>query len=207
MVRSQPMDVTFWFDFGSPNAWFAHQLIPGIEARTGATFTYVPVLLGGIFKATGNQAPMLAFANVPAKIAYQGREMQRFIRRHGLQRFTMNPHFPVNTLALMRGAVAAESIGLLKPYVDAMLPYMWERPRKLDDPAILAETLAEAGLPAEQILVLSQDPAIKERLVANTQAAVDKGVFGIPSFLVGEELFFGKDSLADLEAELRELAA
>ncbi|WP_235890252.1 2-hydroxychromene-2-carboxylate isomerase [Sandaracinobacter neustonicus] len=201
------MDVTFWFDFGSPNAWFAHQLIPGIEARTGATFTYVPVLLGGIFKATGNQAPMLAFANVPAKIAYQGREMQRFIRRHGLQRFTMNPHFPVNTLALMRGAVAAESIGLLKPYVDAMLPYMWERPRKLDDPAILAETLAEAGLPAEQILVLSQDPAIKERLVANTQAAVDKGVFGIPSFLVGEELFFGKDSLADLEAELRELAA
>ena len=201
------MNVTFWFDFGSPNAWFAHQLIPGIEARTGATFTYVPVLLGGIFKATGNQAPMLAFANVPAKIAYQGREMQRFIRRHGLQRFTMNPHFPVNTLALMRGAVAAESIGLLKPYVDAMLPYMWERPRKLDDPAILAETLAEAGLPAEQILALSQEPVIKERLVANTQAAVDKGVFGIPSFLVGEELFFGKDSLADLEAELRELAA
>ena len=197
------MNVTFWYDFGSPNAWFAHHVIPGIEARTGATFTYVPVLLGGIFKATGNQAPFAAFSGVPAKLAYMNHEMARFMRRHGLQRFTMNPHFPLNTLALMRGAVAAEGLGLLAPYNETMFRFMWETPRKLDDPAILAETLAEAGLPAEQLLALSQDPAVKDRLVANTQAAVEAGVFGIPSFRVGDELFFGKDSLTDLEAELK----
>ena len=191
----------FWFDFGSPNAWFSHQLIPGIEARTGARFRYLPVLLGGIFKATGNQAPMLAFADIPAKLAYQSHEMQRFIRRHGLQQFTMNPHFPVNTLALMRAAAAAEMEGLLAPYTDAMFRYMWESPRKLDDPATLAQTLADAGLP-ERLLALAQEPAAKERLMANTQGAVDKGVFGIPSFLVGDQLFFGKDSLHDVEAEL-----
>lgn len=191
----------FWFDFGSPNAWFSHQLLPGIEARTGAKFRYVPVLLGGIFKATGNQAPMLAFANIPAKLAYQSHEMQRFIRRHGLQRFRMNPHFPVNTLALMRGAAAADMEGVLAPYADAMFRYMWEEPRKLDDPAILAETLADAGLP-ERLLALAQEAPAKERLMANTQAAIDKGVFGIPSFLVGDQLFFGKDSLHDVEAEL-----
>lgn len=198
------MNVTFWYDFGSPNAWFAHHVIPGIEARTGATFTYVPVLLGGIFKATGNQAPFAAFSGVPAKLAYMNHEMARFMRRHGLQRFTMNPHFPLNTLALMRGAVAAEGLGLLAPYNETMFRFMWETPRKLDDPAILAETLAEAGLPAEQLLALSQQPAVKDRLVANTQAAVEAGVFGIPSFRVGDELFFGKDSLTDLEAELNE---
>ena len=197
------MNVTFWYDFGSPNAWFAHHVIPGIEARTGATFTYVPVLLGGIFKATGNQAPFAAFSGVPAKLAYMNHEMARFMRRHGLQRFTMNPHFPLNTLTLMRGAVAAEGLGLLAPYNETMFRFMWETPRKLDDPAILAETLAEAGLPAEQLLALSQQPAVKDRLVANTQAAVEAGVFGIPSFRVGDELFFGKDSLTDLEAELK----
>ena len=198
------MNVTFWYDFGSPNAWFAHHVIPGIEARTGARFTYVPVLLGGIFKATGNQAPFAAFSGVPAKLAYMNHEMARFMRRHGLQRFTMNPHFPLNTLALMRGAVAADSLGLLGPYNETMFRFMWETPRKLDDPAVLAQTLAEAGLPAEQLLALSQDSAIKDRLVANTQAAVEAGVFGIPSFRVGNELFFGKDSLTDLEAELAE---
>jgi 2-hydroxychromene-2-carboxylate isomerase len=130
-------------------------------------------------------------------------EMARFMRRHGLQRFTMNPHFPLNTLTLMRGAVAAEGLGLLAPYNETMFRFMWETPRKLDDPAILAETLAEAGLPAEQLLALSQQPAVKDRLVANTQAAVEAGVFGIPSFRVGDELFFGKDSLTDLEAELK----
>jgi 2-hydroxychromene-2-carboxylate isomerase len=193
----------FWFDFGSPNAWFSHHVLPGIEARTGAKFRYVPVLLGGIFKATGNQAPMLAFANIPAKLAYQNHEMQRFIRRHGLQQFRMNPHFPVNTLALMRGAAAAEMEGLLAPYTDVMFRYMWEDPRKLDDPETLARTLADAGLPAERLLALAQEPAAKERLMANTQGAVEKGVFGIPSFQVGDQLFFGKDSLLDVEAELR----
>lgn len=200
---ARQMDVTFWYDFGSPNAWFAHRVLPGIAERTGATFTYVPVLLGGIFKATGNQAPLMAFSAIPAKLAYMDHEMQRFARRHGLTQFRHNPHFPVNTLALMRGAAAASSIGLLMPYTEAMFRYMWETPRKLDDPAILAETLAEAGLPADQLLTLSQDPAVKDILVRNTADAVANGVFGIPSFKTGDQLFFGKDSLGDLEAELR----
>jgi 2-hydroxychromene-2-carboxylate isomerase len=189
----------FWFDFGSPNAYLAHRVLPAVEARTGIRFRYVPVLLGGLFKLTGNRAPMLAYAEVPAKLAYERREMERFIARHGLTRFRMNPHFPVNTLALMRGAVAAEAEGLLAPYTEAMFHFMWEEPRKLDDPAMLAATLEEAGLPAALLLERAADREIKDRLAANTQAAYEQGAFGIPSFLVGGELWFGKDKLPDVE--------
>jgi 2-hydroxychromene-2-carboxylate isomerase len=196
------MDAIFYFDFGSPNAYLAHRVIPDIEARTGQRFTYVPVLLGGLFKLTGNQAPMIAFAGVPNKLAYEHREMQRFIARHKLTKFRMNPHFPVNTLALMRAATAAESEGLLAPYVEAMFRGMWEDGCKLDDPEMLAAALAEAGLPAERLLALAQTPEVKERLMANTQAAYEKGAFGIPTFLVGDELYFGKDRLRDVEEAL-----
>lgn len=196
------MDALFYFDFGSPNAYLAHRVIPGIEGRTGARFRYVPVLLGGLFKLTGNQAPMVAFAGVPNKLAYERREMMRFIARHGLTAFRMNPHFPVNTLALMRGAVAAEAEGVFEAYVEAMFRFMWEAPRKLDDPAVLAETLGEAGLPADRLLARAQEQPIKDRLAANTQQAFEKGAFGIPSFLVGDELYFGKDRLPDVEREL-----
>lgn len=195
-------EATFYYDFGSPNAWFAHRLIPGIEARTGARFRYVPVLLGGLFKLTGNQAPMLAFANIPAKLAYQRREMARFVRRHGLGQFAMNPHFPVNTLMLMRGAVAAEHAGMAKSYVEAMFKGMWEEGRKLDDPALFRATLDSAGLPTERIVALAGEQAIKDELAANTQNATARGVFGIPSFVIGEELYFGKDTLCEVEAEL-----
>lgn len=193
------MDPIFYFDFGSPNAYLAHRVIPEVEARVGKRFTYVPVLLGGLFKLTGNQAPMIAFANIPAKLAYERREIERFIAKHRLTRFAMNPHFPVNTLALMRGAVAAEAEGVLAPYVEAMFVGMWERGLKLDDPAVLGQAIAEAGLPAERLFALAQSPEIKDRLAANTQAAYEKGAFGIPSFLVGEELYFGKDRLREVE--------
>lgn len=196
------MDPIFYFDFGSPNAYLAHRVLPGIEARTGARFRYVPVLLGGLFKLSGNQAPMLAFANVPNKLAYERREIERFIARHGLTAFRMNPHFPVNTLALMRGAVAAEGGGVFEPYVEAMFRFMWEEPRKLDDRDVLAETLGDAGLPAERLLSRAQEQEVKDRLAANTQAAYERGAFGIPSFLVGDELYFGKDRLRDVEDEL-----
>jgi 2-hydroxychromene-2-carboxylate isomerase len=196
------MDAIFYFDFGSPNAYLAHRVIPDVEARTGGRFAYVPVLLGGLFKLTGNQAPMVAFAGVPNKLAYEHREIERFIAKHGLTSFRMNPHFPVNTLALMRGAVAAEREGVLAPYVEAMFRGMWEEGRKLDDPTVLAAALTDAGLPAERLLALAQTPEVKERLMANTQAAYEKGAFGIPSFLVGEELYFGKDRLRDVEDAL-----
>ncbi|HMC91553.1 MAG TPA: 2-hydroxychromene-2-carboxylate isomerase [Allosphingosinicella sp.] len=194
-------DPIFWFDFGSPNAYLVHRVLPGIEARTGARFRYVPVLLGGLFKLTGNQAPMLAFAGVPAKLAYERLEMERFIARHRIP-FQMNPHFPVNTLALMRGAVAAEAEGVFRPYGEAMFHFMWEEPRKLDDPAVLAATVAEAGLPADRLLARSAEQAVKDRLAANTQEAFARGAFGIPSFLVGGELWFGKDRLREVEEAL-----
>ncbi len=189
----------FYFDFGSLNAYLAWRLLPGIEQRTGARFEQVPVLLGGIFKATGNRSPVEAYAGVPAKLAYEFREIDRFIARHGLAEFRMNPHFPINTLALMRGAVVAEEMDLFEAYVAAIFHFMWEDPRRLDDPAVLEAALEEAGLPADELIALAGDQTVKDRLIANTQEAVEQGVFGLPSFIVGGELWFGKDRLREVE--------
>lgn len=194
--------VRFLFDFGSPNAYLAHRVIPAIEARTGARFDYLPVLLGGVFKATGNRSPMEAFAGVPAKLAYEGKERDRFVSLHGLTRFAGNPHFPVNTLAIMRGAVAARRLGVFEAYLEAVFVAMWEQGRKMDDPAVITEVLDSAGLPAAQLMTLTQDQAVKDELVANTTAAVARGVFGSPSFFVGDDLWFGKDRLGDVEAAI-----
>ena len=190
----------FIFDFGSPNAYLAYQVIPGVLQRTGAALKLNPCLLGGIFKATGNQAPMLAFGGVKGKLAYEMLETQRFVTRHGLTRFRMNPHFPVNTLMIMRGAAAAELDGRLIPYVEAVLPAMWEDGLKMDDPAVVQGVLDKAGL--GDLTPKTQDDAVKARLVANTQAAVDRGVFGIPTFFVGDEMFFGKERLGQVEEAL-----
>lgn len=194
--------VKFFFDFGSPNAYLSHKVIPAIESRTGATFEYVPVLLGGIFKMTGNQSPATAFAGIRNKPDYERLETQRFIARHRVTGFMSNPHFPVNTLQLMRGAVAAQTAGVFKPYVEAIYACMWERGLKMDDPAVFRTALVEAGLPADPLLALSQTDAIKSGLMANTEAAVAAGVFGSPSFVVGSELFFGKDRLREVEEEI-----
>ena len=192
-------DVTFYFDFGSPNAYLAHKVIPGIEKRTGLKFTYVPALLGGIFKATGNRSPVEAFAGVPAKLAYEGKETRRFVARHGITEFASNPHFPVNTLMIMRGAVAAQALGIFEAYVGAVYRAMWVEGLKMDDPAVVKAALERAGLPADQLLAMTQDDAVKATLIRNTEGAVAHGVFGSPSFLVGDELFFGKDRLRDVE--------
>lgn len=194
--------VKFFFDFGSPNAYLSHKVIPAIESRTAATFEYVPVLLGGIFKMTGNQSPATAFAGIRNKPDYDRLETQRFIARHRLTAFKSNPHFPINTLQLMRGAVAAQAAGVFKPYVEASYACMWERELKMDDPAVFRAALLEAGLPADPLLELSQTDAIKSGLMANTEAAVAAGVFGSPSFVVGGELFFGKDRLREVEEEI-----
>jgi 2-hydroxychromene-2-carboxylate isomerase len=190
----------FIFDFGSPNAYLAYQVIPGILGRTGARLKLTPCLLGGIFKSTGNQAPMLAFAGVKGKMAYEMLETQRFVTKHGLARFRMNPHFPVNTLVLMRAAVAADQAGELVPYVEAVLPAMWEDGLKMDDPAVVQGVLDKVGL--GQLLPKTQDETVKAGLVANTQGAVDRGVFGIPTFFVGKEMFFGKERLGQVEDAL-----
>ena len=194
--------VEFHFDFGSANAYFPHRLIPGIETRTGASFTYVPILLGGIFKATNNKAPMVAFANVKNKLDYQRLEIVRFMKKYGTDKWRMNPHFPVNTLQIMRIAVAAETQGVLAPYAEAMFAGMWEDGLKLDDPAVIAATIAKAGLDAEKLIALGQTPDVKARLIANTEDSVKRGAFGSPSFFIGDEIYFGKDSLRDLEEEI-----
>jgi len=191
--------VDFIFDFGSPNAYLAHRVVPEIAQRTGATFRYVPCLLGGIFKATGNQPPMVAFGGVKGKLDYEMLETRRFIARHGLTRFQFNPHFPVNTLMLMRGAVAADMDGRLADYVEAGLVCMWEQGLKMDDAEVYVEAMTRAGLDGAALLERTQAPDVKAKLVENTTAAVERGAFGIPTFYVGDEMFFGKDRLGQVE--------
>lgn len=191
--------VEFLFDFGSPNAYLAHKAMPGIEARTGTKFAYIPVLLGGIFKLTGNKPPMAAFGGIKNKMEYEQLEMRRFIARHGLAAFKFNPHFPVNTVTIMRGAIAAEMEGLLPAYVDAVFHHMWEEPKKMDDPAVIAAALAESGLDAKKLLAMAEMQEVKDRLRANTENSVTRGAFGSPTFFVGGEIYFGKDRLREVE--------
>lgn len=192
-------NVDFYFDFASPNAYLVHQVLPGLAERTGAAISYVPCLLGGIFKATNNKAPMIQYAGIKNKSEYEMLEFRRFITRHGLDKFKMNPHFPVNTLLLMRGAIVAQEQNALARYIDAMMPPMWELGRKMDDPSEVVAALDAAGFDGAALLARTQDDAVKGRLAANTEAAVVRGVFGIPTFFVGDEMFFGKERLAQVE--------
>jgi 2-hydroxychromene-2-carboxylate isomerase len=194
--------VEFLFDFGSPNAYFAHKVIPGIEARTGAKFDYVPVLLGGLFKLTNNKPPMVAFGGIRNKMDYEMLETRRFIARHGLTQFQFNPNFPVNTLTLMRAAVAAKNAGVLPEYVDAAFHHMWEAPRKMDDTDVIRAALTESGLDAEALLAAAQTHEVKQALMNNTEQAVERGTFGSPTFFVGDEIYFGKNTLGEVEAEI-----
>ena len=191
--------VEFHFDFGSPNAYLAHLVIPEIEQRTGAKFDYVPVLLGGVFKLTGNRSPVESLAGIKNKPEYERLETARFIKRHGITSFRRNPFFPVNTLTVMRGAVAARMLGVFERYVDEMYRLMWSEPKKLDDAAVWQAALQEAGFDAARFGELVQDPEVKARLLDNAQRSVERGTFGSPTFFVGDEIFFGKDRLRDVE--------
>ena len=196
--------VDFYFDFASPNAYLSHKVVSGIEERTGAKFNYIPVLLGGIFKATNNKPPMEAFFGIMNKNEYQSIEMQRFQERHGIDKFKMNPHFPVISLQIIRGAVGAQKDGYLDKYIDEVLKHMWEEPKKMDDPAVIKEALTESGFDVERLMEQMQDPEIKAQLISNTEEAVNRGTFGIPTFFVGKEIFFGKDTLWQVEELLRD---
>ena len=191
--------VQFLFDFGSPNAYLCHKVIPEIEARTGVRFEYVPVLLGGLFKLANNRSPMEAFAGIPNKLAYDRLEMKRFISKHKLDLFHFNPHFPVNTLAIMRGAVAAKQLDMFEPYVNAIYAGMWEEGLNLSDPTVIHATLAKSSINAELVLQAIQSAEVKSTLLDNTQKAFDRGAFGSPTFFVNQEIFFGKDRLRDVE--------
>jgi 2-hydroxychromene-2-carboxylate isomerase len=196
------LKVQFLFDFGSPNAYLADLVIPKIEQRTGVKFEYVPILLGGIFKATNNASPAVTLKDVKNKREYAGIETQRFIRKHGITTFKSNPFFPVNTLQLMRGAVAAQAEGVFQPYFRAVYHHMWEAPKKMDDPAVMREALISSGVDADKIIARSQDAEVKNKLIELTEDAVKRGAFGSPTFFVGSEMFFGKDQLRDVEEEI-----
>jgi 2-hydroxychromene-2-carboxylate isomerase len=194
--------VEFLFDFGSPNAFLCHRVIPAIEVRTGIRFQYVPILLGGIFKATGNQSPAIAFQAVRNKPEYQRLEVERFIRKHGINDFGYSPYFPVNTLVLMRGAIAARRLGVFDRYVESMFHHMWVAHKKLDDPAIFIAALTESGLDAQVLVEACGAPAVKAELIASTERAVARGAFGSPTFFVDDEMWFGKEHLRDVEEEI-----
>ena len=196
--------IEFYFDFASPNAYLSHKVLKQIIEKKNVEVKYIPVLLGGIFKATNNKPPMEQFFGVKNKNEYQNLEMQRFIKRHGLHNFKMNPHFPVISLQIIRGAVAAEMDGYLEDYIDKVLVHMWEEPKKMDDPEVIKTAYEESGFDSEQLMAQMQDPDVKAKLISNTEAAVERGVFGIPTFFIDDEMFFGKDTLWQIEEMLSE---
>ncbi|QWG23600.1 2-hydroxychromene-2-carboxylate isomerase [Bradyrhizobium sediminis] len=194
-----PTAPQFLFDFGSPNAFLSHEAIPAIEKRTGVKFEYVPILLGGIFKATNNRSPAETLAGVKNKPEFNALETERFLKRFQVRPYVWNPFFPVNTLNLMRAAVAAQLEGVFEKYVEAAFHHMWVEPRKMDDPEVAIEALTASGLDAAKMFAHAQEPDVKAKLIENTQRAVERGAFGSPTFFVGKEMFFGKEQLREVE--------
>jgi 2-hydroxychromene-2-carboxylate isomerase len=193
------MNVEFHFDFGSPNAYLAHLVIPAIEKRSGVRFAHA-VLLGCVQGHRQRRRRSRCAGSRTGE--YAALETRRFLAKHGITRFAANPFFPVNTLQIMRGAVAAQRVGCFERYVDEVYRHMWADPKKMDEPAVIRAALLESGLPADQLLARATDPDVKQELIANTDASVARGVFGSPSFFVGDELFFGKDRLREVEEEI-----
>lgn len=189
--------VEFLFDFGSPATYLAHTQMPALAERTGASVRYRPMLLGGVFKATGNQSPIM----VPAKGKWLGGDLHRFARRYGVT-FEFPKSFPVNTLHLMRGAVVAEEEGNLAPYTEAVFQAMWADGKDMTEPGVVAEVLSAAGLDAAHVLERAREQAIKDKLIACTEEAVKRGTFGAPTFFVGEDMFWGQDRLDFVEEAL-----
>jgi len=192
----------FHFDFGSPNTYHCHRVIPEIEQRNGITFNYVPILLGGVFRATNNKSPMEAFAGIKNKSEYNALETKRFVARHNLSKFKFNPNFPVNTLRIMRGAICASDRGIAKEYIETIYQCMWEQELDMADPEIIRSALLAANLPAAELLEGSVEANVKQKLIASTEASVERGTFGAPTFFIGDEIFFGKDRLRDVEEEI-----
>jgi len=201
---ASPLKVEFQFDFGSPNAYLAEQALPAIERRTGVKFEYVPVLLGGIYKATNNMSPAESLRGIKNKPEFQALETQRFLRRHDITKFRQNPFFPVNTLMLMRGAVAAQFEGLFEPYFRAAYHHMWEEPKKMDDLEVFRAAFVSSGVDIERLMARAQQDDVKKRLIDLPSDAVSRGAFGSPTFFVGKEMFFGKDQLRDVEESIVE---
>ena len=196
-----PRTVEFLFDFVSPNAYLAWYPLKDVVARTGSGLTVTPVFLGGMHKLTDNAPPMIRDADVKGKVEYGMLEMQRFIAKHGFTKYRLHPQFPFNSVTLQRMLLAVEGEDRLR-LVDALLPALWEQGVPVDDPAALGAVLAGAGFDGQALLAATQDAGIKQALMDSTQHAVDRGAFGIPTFFVGTEMFFGKERLGQIEEAL-----
>jgi 2-hydroxychromene-2-carboxylate isomerase len=194
-----PTAPQFMFDFGSPNAFLSHEAIPAIEKRSGMKFEYVPILLGGIFKATNNKSPAETLAGIKNKPEFQALETERFVKRFQVKPYTWNPFFPVNTLNLMRAAIAAQLEGVFEKYVEAAFHHMWVEPKKMDDPEVAMSAISGSGIDAAKLFARAQEQDVKSKLIENTQTAVERGAFGSPTFFVGKEIFFGKEQLREVE--------
>ncbi|AQH03055.1 disulfide bond formation protein DsbA [Burkholderia sp. KK1] len=186
--------IDFYFDYGSPSSYLAYKQIPGVIHRTGASVNYRPILLGGVFQQTANQSPM----DIPAKREWMVNDLSFFAKRYNVP-FELNPFFPINTLVLMRGAIFAEREGFLDRYSDAVFDAMWGRPRNMSDPGVIGEVLQAADLDVARIVAATQDAQIKDKLKADTQAAIERGVFGAPTIFLGKQLFFGQDRVPYVE--------
>ncbi|HEX7967545.1 MAG TPA: 2-hydroxychromene-2-carboxylate isomerase [Stellaceae bacterium] len=192
-----PGTVEFYFDYGSPYSYVAHMRLPEVLRRTGGAAQYRIMLLGGVFQATGNASP----AANPLKWPNSQRDLVRFVKKYEIP-FRRNPHFPVNTLKLMRGAVVAEEEGFLPRYTDAAFAGMWRDGQKMDDDAVIAGVLGDAGIDAGRVLARIAEDGVKQKLKSYTEAAAKRGVFGAPTFFVEDEMFFGQDRLDFVEDAL-----
>ncbi|MDC3313080.1 2-hydroxychromene-2-carboxylate isomerase [Gammaproteobacteria bacterium] len=193
------MKVDFIFDVASPNMYFCHKLIPEFKERTGVEFEYIPCLLGGIMKLSGNQPPFVAFAEIPNKNKYQLIEIERFIKQHQLKEFKFNSNFPMNTVQIQRGALAAIELGIFDEYLEIILEAMWEKNLNLADIDTFQSTLSENNIDAGSIMEIITSQDCKDKLIANTTDAVNRGAFGVPTFFFENQIFFGKDHLHQLE--------
>ncbi|MDE2561502.1 MAG: 2-hydroxychromene-2-carboxylate isomerase [Sphingomonadales bacterium] len=198
--------IDFVFDFVSPNAYLAYWPLKEIAARHGTEIAFTPVLLGGMHKLTGNAPPFVRDAEIKGKNAYAQLEMQRFIMRHALDRFRMNPAFPFRSVDIQRMLIAAQEQGRAVPYVEAMLRAVWEDALDVADEAAVAAVLGAAGFDAADLTARARNEAAKNTLAGNTEQAVERGVFGIPTFFVGQEMFFGKERLGQIDELLGEMA-
>jgi len=191
--------VEFYFDVGSPTAYLAHKRLQQLRAQYGLELRYMPMLLGGVFKASGNTSPVA----IPAKGKYMlEQDLPRFAARYGVT-LSFNPHFPINTLNLMRAAIAAQQLGCLEVYLDRVFDAIWVEGKNMGDAATVAQVLADAGLDAGALTARSQDPEVKAQLVANTEAAVARGVFGAPTLFMDGAMYFGQDRLDFIEEALQ----
>lgn len=190
--------IEFYYDFGSPKSYFVHKLLPVIAQKYHIQIIQKPILLGGIFKLSNNKSPIEAFAEVKGKLAYDRQETERFVARHELP-YRPNPYFPIMTLSLMRGAIYAIDQDWQEDYTQVIFDAMWVDGKKMDDPNVMEQVLAEAHLPAKQIMAATQTATIKSALIEATNDAVARNVFGAPTLFIGDEMFFGKEGLADID--------